>query len=426
MVVRAVLASLVATGMTCGLLAALLWWATGRVANHRAIEQARQRGEVDALVVFTPFVTDAVLDGDADARSHLTRVAERYLQASGGIRVKVWDDRHRVVYSDEPQLIGRAYSFRASDEAAFSRGETVARVSDLSKPENAFEQANEELLEVYVPAATESGRPIVVETYYPYRVVERSARAIHHHFGPTVMGAVGALALLQLPAYTLVLVRLQRTRRQRTLLMERLLDVSDSERRRVAGEVHDGAVQDLIGLTYALGGVAERAPAADSVRLQALSEELTGVVHRLRDLLTTIYPAPRANGRPHEALEAMVAAVRARGIHVVLDVPDDLVLPQAHEAVVLRTVQELTRNIANHSHATTATIRLQQRRDTVVLTVTDDGVGFDPALLEAGGRPGHFGLRLLADLAADSGGSFTITTEPGHGTRAVMQLEAHG
>ena len=418
---RSLLISSVLTAASCGLLLAALFWASGRAATDRAIDSARQRGEIDSRVVFAPYVTDAVLAGDPAAFAELTAVGRRYLQVSGGIRVKVWDLQGRIAYSDEPSLIGQVFDFEDAELDRLLRGETVATLTDLRKAENVLERSEGRLLEVYVPSATESGRTVIIETYYPDRLIEDAVRILRGRSAPVVTSAVGVLACVLFPAVTILVLRLARNRRQRALLMGRLLNVSDSERRRVAGEVHDGAVQDLIGLTMALGGVAERAPAGDSARLQDLSNELSGVVVRLRDLLTSIYPAPRSNGRPYEALAAMAQGLRARGIEVALHVEPELQLGPDEEAVVLRAVQELTRNIASHSQATEATIAVRATRTAVVATVHDNGVGFDPAIVITG-RPGHFGLRLLTDLAAESGGTFVMTTEPGQGTRAHLEL----
>lgn len=422
LLMRSLVLSSVLTAAICGLLLIALLWTSGRAATNRAIDGARQRGEIDSRVVFAPYVTDAVLAGEPAALAELTAVGRRYLQVSGGIRVKVWEPEGRIVYSDEPGLIGQVFDFEDVELDQLLRGETVATLTDLGKAENMLERSQGRLLEVYVPSATESGRTVFIETYYPDRLIEDAVRILRSRSAPVVTSAVGVLAGVLFPAVTLLVLRLARNRRQRALLMERLLDVSDSERRRVAGEVHDGAVQDLIGLTMALGGVAERAPAADSARLQALSTELSGVVVRLRDLLTSIYPASRSNGRPYVALVAMAQMLQSRGIEVAIHVEPELQLEPDEEAVVLRTVQELTRNIASHSQATEATIAVRATRTTVVATVHDNGVGFDPTVV-ATERPGHFGLRLLSDLADQSGGTFVMTTEPGKGTRAHLELD---
>ena len=82
-----------------------------------------------------------------------------------------------------------------------------------------------------------------------------------------------------------------------------------------------------------------------------------------------------------------------------------------------RAIREALSNIRRHARASHVLVQLENGDPgTVVLTVTDDGAGFDPAAVEAG----HVGLRLLSDLAHSLGGTLTITSSPGAGTTVRM------
>ena len=423
MLARALALALAGTLATGASLYVALTWATGRVATSRAIAHARQLGEIDARSVFTPYVTDKALHGDPAAVRALDAVTSRYLEVSGAIRVKVWDRDARIVYADEPRLIGRQFTLEKDDLEVFQSHKSSASVSDLTNPENEFERSHDRLLQVYVFSTTDAGQPVLIETYYPYRLVTETAEDIRSGFLPIMIGAVALLALVQLPTSIGLSLRLQRARHQRTALLERLLTVSDSERRRVAGEVHDGAVQELIGLNYAIGGVAARSSETESQRLRELSSDLSGIIRRLRDLLTSIYPNQRVSGALRSSVDAMADALRGRGMNVTVDIASTIKLQPTEEVVVLRAIGELTRNIESHSRAANVTIRVAETRERVLVDVIDDGVGFEsPA--EERERRGHFGLRLLADLAADTGGSLTIAAEPGHGTRAHFEMSS--
>jgi two-component system, NarL family, sensor kinase len=275
---------------------------------------------------------------------------------------------------------------------------------------------------VYVPAATDHGRPILVETYYPYGLVEEAAGEIRSQLVPWLVAFVLVFALVQIPPSIALALRLQRNRQARAALLSRLLSVSDTERRRVAGEIHDGAVQDLIGLGYALGGMAERAPATESGQLRELSRDLSDVIARLRQLLTSIYPTALGTGDVGAVVETFASGLRQRGIAVAVDV--DLATPMDHaeEAVVLRTVNELLCNVEKHSGATTVSVHLERVRGALRLDVADDGSGFDWDPAGPSHAPGHFGLRMIADLARDSGGSLTIARRPERGTIARLEL----
>ena len=421
MLARAAALALAGTLATGASLYLALTWATGRVATSRAIAHARQLGEIDARAVFSPYVTDDALRGDIAAVRALDVVTNRYLSVSGATRVKVWDLDARIVYSDETRLIGRQFTLEAEDLEVFRSHKSSASVTNLSNPENEFERSHDRLLQVYVFSTTDTGQPVLIETYYPYRLVTETAADIRGRFLPIMVGAVALLALVQLPTSIGLSLRLQRARYQRMALLERLLTVSDSERRRVAGEVHDGAVQELIGLNYAIGGIAARSAETESQRLRELSGDLSGIIRRLRDLLTSIYPNQRVSGSMRTSIDAMAESLRGAGMNVTVDIGSDIKLQPTQEVVVLRAISELTQNIESHSRAANVTIRVAATRDKAMVDVIDDGVGFDSPADERE-RKGHFGLRLLADLAADTGGSLAITAEPGEGTRAHFEL----
>jgi two-component system NarL family sensor kinase len=85
-------------------------------------------------------------------------------------RIKIWDRSGRIVYSDEPSLIGVRFSSNAETEE-FGSQSPEAEVSDLSKPENRYERGLGRLLEVYFTIHTPNGTPLRYETYYQSRFV---------------------------------------------------------------------------------------------------------------------------------------------------------------------------------------------------------------------------------------------------------------
>ena len=420
MVVRAAVIALVGAAVTCVLLALSLENITQRVAGRRAVERALRRGEVDSQTIFTPYVTDDALAGVPAARIALDAVTARYLRASGAVRFKIWTADQRVAFSDEHRLIGRQYVLAPDELAAFETGRSAAEMRDLSRPENEFDGPARRLLEVYVPGATDGGRPVLFEMYFPLALVQESERDIRAHYLPLLVAVGAVLALIQVPGSIGLSLRLQRTRHAKAALLARLLSVSDAERRRVAGEIHDGAVQDLIGLGYALGGIAERASAAESEQLRELSDGLTTVVGRLRQLLTAIYPTAVGSGDLDAVVTSLASGLRRRGVEVTIDIHEEVPMNEAEEAVVLRTISELLHNIETHSEASMVSIRLSRTRRTVDLEVSDNGSGFEWSANGPRHTPGHFGLRLISDLARDSGGSLAIAARPGHGTTARL------
>jgi two-component system NarL family sensor kinase len=110
--------------------------------------------------------------------------------------------------------------------------------------------------------------------------------------------------------------------------------------------------------------------------------------------------------------------MRSRDVEVRLEIPDAVDLPEDTEALVFRVAQECLRNVTRHADATTVTLRLTPARDggPLVLEIEDDGTGFDPAAMLAEPPEGHFGVRVMADVAASSGATLSVRSAPGAGT----------
>src|SRR3954454_3597779 len=166
------------------------------VGQDEAIRHARQVAELAGHGVVEPNLTRAVLRGDPSAIAALDRVVRRGLLQGRIVRVKVWDARGKIVYSDEHRLIGSRYSLGTDEERTLRGGKTQAEISDLSRPENRFERPFDKLLEVYLPIKGPSRTPLLFETYERYSSVAASGRKLWLAFAPAILGT---LALLWLP-----------------------------------------------------------------------------------------------------------------------------------------------------------------------------------------------------------------------------------
>jgi signal transduction histidine kinase len=334
-------------------------------------------------------------------------------------RVKIWDASGRIVYSDEPALIGKHYSLGAEERADFRSGRVTAEVSDLSKPENRFERRLGRLLEVYLPIRTPNGRPLLYETYYRSSFISARAGRIFRQFAPLMIGALVLLALIQLPFAWWLARRIQRGQDERERLLRRALDASDVERRRIARDLHDGVVQDLAAVSYSLAAAAEGAPAPYDRDLHTAAAETRHGIGQLRTLLVDIYPPELHRSGLAAALGDLLAAAGGRGLETSLDVDADLRLEPETEALFFRIAQEAVRNAVKHAGAESLSLRVAPTETGARLVVEDDGRGFDPA---AAGGEGHFGLRVVADLTHDAGGTLEIDSAPGEGTRVTVEV----
>src|SRR5262249_20878243 len=130
------------------------------------------------------------------------------------------------------------------DELRALRTEGVdAEVSDLAKPENRFERSYGKLLEVYQGIRGPHGTPLLYEEYLTYSSVADSANRLWSRFAPALIVSLIALELLQIPFAWSLAQRVRRGQNEREALLRRAIEASELERRRIAGNLHDGVVQ---------------------------------------------------------------------------------------------------------------------------------------------------------------------------------------
>jgi signal transduction histidine kinase len=111
----------------------------------------------------------------------------------------------------------------------------------------------------------------------------------------------------------------------------------------------------------------------------------------------------------------------ARGIDTQLDADPDLDLKDEAEALFFRVGQEALRNVLKHAEASRVCVTVARNNGFATLLIEDDGRGFDA---QAPNGEGHFGLRMLADLVRESGGTLQIESAEGGGARVRVQVPA--
>ena len=246
-------------------------------------------------------------------------------------------------------------------------------------------------------------------------------------FAPALAAALLLLWLVQLPLAWSLSQRLRQRQREREALLQRAIDSSALERRRIAQHLHDGVVQELAGVSYALSATGERleragpAAAAEVVRDSAAATRRA--VRELRALLIGIYPPSLERSGLEAAVGDLLAPLSARGIAVEAQIGDDLTLASETEELIFRGAQEALRNVAKHADPSQVAVTLSRRNGSVVLAVRDDGRGFDPAAARAADGP-SLGLRLLEDLVEERHGRLEIDSAVGRGTMVILELSA--
>jgi signal transduction histidine kinase len=205
-------------------------------------------------------------------------------------------------------------------------------------------------------------------------------------------------------------------------LSARLVEAQESERRAISRELHDEVGQSLSALLVGLSNLAAAIPPAVSAELQRhvegirkLAENSMGVV---RNITLLLRPSMLDDLGLVPALQWQAREVSKRtGMHVnvaVEGVSDDL--PEQHKTSVYRVVQEALNNCARHAGAKTVRIIVRQGADRLMLSIHDDGRGFQPDLTRG------LGLLGIEERVTHLGGSFEIDSEPGRGTLIAISL----
>jgi signal transduction histidine kinase len=198
------------------------------------------------------------------------------------------------------------------------------------------------------------------------------------------------------------------------------------ERQRIARDLHDSVSQMLFSTTLHIR-TAQRALERKGLDATGpVGEELSeigkltrGALAEMRALIFELRPGALAEEGLVAALTKQASALSAReGLTIEVGGPGER-LPLAPEAEeqLYRLGQEALANVVKHARASSARVRIAAKDDTVVLEVSDDGRGFDPAAV---GR-GHFGLRSMRGRVADLKGRLEVTSLPGRGT--VLRVE---
>src|SRR3954470_4812037 len=265
-----------------------------RTGTTEATNDAKRVTSIVATGIVEPKLSDGLLRGDPKAVAAVDRAVRTHVVRDPVVRVKIWAPDGTIVYSDEKRLIGTRYPFGADEKAALRGDGVEAEVSDLARPENRYERAQKKLLEVHLRSQTPSGRPLLCESYQRFSSVAASGRKTWLTFVPALIGALLVLQLVQLPLARRMARRIAAGQREREHLLQRAIDASDTERRRIAGELQDGVVQNLAGVSYSLSAAAERGgPEANGehATMERAAAQTRESIRELRGLLVEIYPA---------------------------------------------------------------------------------------------------------------------------------------
>jgi signal transduction histidine kinase len=300
--------------------------------------------------------------------------------------------------------------------ALFGTQEVTAEVSSPGRADTPGERQLGEMLEVNAGVLDADKNPMVFEAYFSTERMRQDEQAIFRGFLPTIFASLLLFQIAVLPLALSLARRVERGLTERSSWMRHALLASDLERQRMAQDLHDGVIQDLAGLSYAMpsleaqlaGGSANPKSVEASHRIaQILERDVTA----LRSMMTDIYPPDLTGPGFASAVHDLARSAGERGVQVQVDMASDLVLPADAARLAYRVIREGLRNIAKHAHASAATVEVRRDSERIVVSVSDNGRGVQDGQV----KDGHLGLRLLEDTVRDLGGRLTLRSSPSGG-----------
>ena len=396
----------------------------GRIAKGIALREAEDIGRRIAAGVAAPNVDAEVRAGSPEPVARLRSNMRGLMRDVQLSRIKIWAADGTVIWSDVPELIGEQFDLSPAVEDLFGTENVTSELSDLTRRENLRERNQGQLLEVYAGTTDADGVPMVVEAYLGTAQMAATERSIVQSILALSVGVVLLFMIAVLPLALSLARRVERKEAEHLKMFRHVQLATDLERRRIAQDLHDGVIQDLAGLSYALPVVHSRVvPGPEGEQAREAVDRMSGILHRdvaaLRAILTDIYPPDLSGPRFREAVEELAGRVREHGIDVRLEIPSDHAEPVESSRLIYRIIREGLRNVVRHAHASSVVVAVNKSDGSLRVVVRDDGRG-----LGANNDPdsGHLGLRLLEDTLNDFGGGLSVHPDERRGTVLEAQF----
>lgn len=213
-------------------------------------------------------------------------------------------------------------------------------------------------------------------------------------------------------------------------LARRCSTIEESERRRLASELHDRLGQTLTAININLkileGSLPQEAFEAAVERINEIHALVNEAVSQMRDVIAELHPPILDDFGLGEALKWLGERFRTRfqmPLTVDVDQPAER-LPETVEMAFYRVAQSALDNVLRHAQASAVRLSLHYSPEKVELLIEDNGRGFDPELvLKSKGYP-TWGVKIMRERMLAVGGHLSIDTEPGKGTRIIASWEA--
>jgi signal transduction histidine kinase len=202
-----------------------------------------------------------------------------------------------------------------------------------------------------------------------------------------------------------------------------VLAAQEEERRRIAHELHDEALQLVVELRRQVERASRSGPGAVD-QLHDARDLADAVIGELRTVAFRLRPPDLDDLGLVASLERLVAEAGRRGTAVELCADKDMApLPPAAALAFYRVAQEALTNAEHHGHASHVTLRLSLEPDAISLRIDDDGIGFDVKQADSQADQGHLGLVGMRERMQIIGGTLQIRSVSGQGTTVIATAE---
>lgn len=431
-------------------------WTSGRIESS-----VTQNSAVSTALYFesfiAPIIQDLAVADTLPAAKHelLARLISTTPLSQRVVSFKIWRRDGVIVYATQPELIGRSFPATPKFKQAWA-GHVAAELDHLNEEENRLERAEGiPLLEVYAPIRQEnSDRIIAVAEFY-----ERADQLRRDIFRAKLQAwlIIGGVAATAVSVLFGIVGRASRTIDQQkrelqdkitelqTLLAQnvdlrarverssqRALEINERHLRRLGAELHDGPAQ-LLGLALLRLDSFERTSAArqnggashgaqSSNDAETIRTAIREALNEIRNISVGLSLPSLDRLSIGETLQAAVRDHVRRtntGVESDISVEDGVAAIHPIKTAAFRFVQEALNNATRHASGASQKLRAYLDNGSIVIEVSDQGRGFDPAAHRPDDQIGLIGMR---ERIESLGGQFAIKSIAGTGTRLEARL----
>ena len=210
--------------------------------------------------------------------------------------------------------------------------------------------------------------------------------------------------------------RLRRVDAERQRLLTNLVTAQEAERARIAADVHDDSLPALAAVQLRLQMLTRSLSPEQRARLAPVVRDLDAASVRLRRLLFRLRPGALDHGTLGEAIGQLLTESAGESPHTEVFDSSGPALDADTRTVAYRIVQEAVANALKHARAQRIEVHLDDHSGGLLVSVRDDGAGFDYEQARRSQPPGHLGLATMRERAEIAGGWLSVDTAPGSGT----------